>query len=235
MTRLRSVLFLIWFYGTSVPMALLYILLLPMPRRALMEAIKFWGRLHNCALRVICGVKVEVRGLQHLPRGPALIAAKHQSMFDFIGPFAFLPDACVVLKQELLRIPVFGWLVLKTRMIPIDRSGRASALKGMVRAARERLSEARQVLIFPEGTRMPPGAPPDYKPGVAALYRELGLPCTPMATNSGVHWLNKGVWYPPGTIVFELLEPIPAGLKRAEFMRELQDRIETASTRLLAE
>ena len=111
----------------------------------------------------------------------------------------------------------------------------AKALKDMVRDARDRLQDGRQVIIFPEGTRKAPGAAPDYKPGVAAIYRELELPCIPMATNSGVHWPAHGFPSGPGTIVFEFLPAIPAGLKRAEFMRELQDRIETASNALLAE
>src|SRR5262249_40780239 len=163
-----------------------------------------------------------------------LIAAKHQGMFDTIGPFSYLPDACFVLKKELLSIPFYGWHAKKARMIPLDREGSSKALKDLMRAARDRLSEPRQVVIFPEGTRTAPGAPPDYKPGVAALYRDLGLPCTPMATNSGVHWPAHGFLRRPGTIVFEFLPAIPPGLKRDEFMHELQDRIETASNRLLA-
>jgi 1-acyl-sn-glycerol-3-phosphate acyltransferase len=140
-----------------------------------------------------------------------------------------------VLKKELLVIPFYGWYSIKGGMIAVDREGHASALKKLVKDTRERLSEDRQVIIFPEGTRKDPGAQPDYKPGVAALYRDLDLPCTPVATNSGVHWPAHGFLRRPGTIVFQFLEPLPAGLKRGEFMRELQDRIETATNALLAE
>jgi 1-acyl-sn-glycerol-3-phosphate acyltransferase len=140
-----------------------------------------------------------------------------------------------VLKKELLVIPFYGWYTIQGGMIAVDREGHASALKKLVPDNRERLSEDRQVIIFPEGTRKDPGAEPDYKPGVAALYRDLDLPCTPLATNSGVHWPAHGFLRRPGVIVFEFLEPIPAGLKRGEFMRELQDRIETATNALLAE
>jgi 1-acyl-sn-glycerol-3-phosphate acyltransferase len=156
-------------------------------------------------------------------------------MFDTVGPFSFLHDACFVLKKELLVIPFYGWYSIKGGMIAVDREGHASALKKLVKDARARLSEDRQVIIFPEGTRKDPGEAPDYKPGVAALYRDLGLPCTPLATNSGVHWPAHGFLRRPGTIVFHFLEPIPAGLKRGEFMRELEERIETASNALLAE
>jgi 1-acyl-sn-glycerol-3-phosphate acyltransferase len=235
MSRLRSLLFAGWFFLFSTVLAIAFVALTPLPRRAMMKAIKLWSVLVMASLRLIVGVKVEIRGREHRPSGPALVAAKHQGMFDFIGPFDVLPDACFVLKKELLRIPLFGWHCRKTRMIPIDREGHARALKDMVREARDRLRDGRQVIIFPEGTRKAPGAAPDYKPGVAAIYRELELPCTPMATNSGVHWPARGFPGKPGTIVFEFLPPIPAGLKRAEFMRELETRIETASTALLAE
>jgi 1-acyl-sn-glycerol-3-phosphate acyltransferase len=186
-------------------------------------------------LRVICDVRVEIRGRQYLPAGAALIAAKHQCMFDIFGAFAFLPDSCFVARDTLARIPFFGWYMKKSGVITVDRGGHAKALKAMVAAARERLKDDRQIVIFPEGTRGPPGVEGAYKPGVAALYRELGMACTPLALNTGVHWPAHGFLRTPGTIVFEFLEPIPAGLKRGEFMRILQDRIETASTALIAE
>lgn len=233
MTLVRTVLFALWFYLTSVPLAVLYSLALPLPRRVMTEAIRVWARLIVFGLWLFGGVRMEVRGREHLPLGPALVAAKHQSLFDFIGPFVFYPDACFVLKTELLKIPFFGWHARKARMIPVHREGHSKALKELVRTTRERLAEPRQIVIFPEGHRQTPGAPPDYKPGVAALYRELGLPCTPMATNSGVHLNAQGFLRRPGVIVFEFLPAIPPGLKRAEFMQRLEDAIETASNALL--
>ena len=198
-----------------------------------MAVIRLWARFMLLGLRLICGVRVEVRGLEHRPAGAALIAAKHQGMLDVIAPFTFLDDPCFVMKKELMPLPFFGWFAWKTRMIPVDRGAHARALKDMVRAARDRLADGRQIVIFPEGTRTAPGQPGDYKPGVAALYRDLAAPCWPVATNSGVHWPARGVLRRPGVVVFEFLPPIPAGLKRAEFMTRLEDRIETASTSLL--
>jgi 1-acyl-sn-glycerol-3-phosphate acyltransferase len=232
---IRSLLFTAFFYVGSTIAALLMTPLLLGRRRWVVQAIGLWATVMMAALRVICGVKVEIRGREHMPTGPALIAAKHQGMFDTISPFSFLHDACFVLKKELLVIPFYGWYSIKGGMIAVDREGHASALKKLVKDTRERLSEDRQVIIFPEGTRKDPGAEPDYKPGVAALYRDLDLPCTPLATNSGVHWPAHGFLRRPGTIVFHFLEPLPASLKRGEFMRELQDRIETATNALLAE
>ena len=235
MTRLRSLLFAGWLYLISAPLAVLYSVLLLLPRQAMMAGMRFWAGLMLFGLRWLTGVRIEVRGLEHRPTGAALIAAKHMGMLDTIAPFVFLPDVCFVLKKELLAIPFYGWHAQKARMIAVDREAHARALKDLVAAARDRLRETRQIIIYPEGTRKAPGDPPDYKPGVAGLYRDLGLPCTPMATNSGAHWPAHGFLRRPGVVVFEFLPPIPAGLKRADFMRELQDRIETASAALLAE
>lgn len=231
----RRVLMAVWLYGLTAICCVLLLPTLAMPRGAIMWGVGTWGRMLAFGLRWIGGVRIVVRGRDRLPGGGVLIAAKHQSMFDIIPPFFFLPDTAFVLKKELVRIPVFGWHCRKARMIAVDREGHARALKDLVAAAADRLKAGRQLIIFPEGTRKPPGATPDYKPGVAALYRELGLACTPMATNAGDFVSATGLPLRRGTIVFELLDPIPAGLKRGEFMRELQDRIETASARLSAE
>ena len=186
------------------------------------------------SLRWLAGVRIEIRGRENVPTGAAIVAAKHQSMFDVFSQFAILPDACFVMKKELLMVPLFGWHGLKADMIVVDRDGHSAALKKLVRDAKDRMKDARQIVIFPEGTRGDVGQPGDYKPGIAALYRELDMPVTPLALNCGSHW-DKGFLRKPGTIVFEYLEPIPAGLKRAEFMRELQTRIDGATQALEAE
>ena len=235
MIWVRSLLFAALFYLLSTVTALAMTPLLLGRRRWVVQAIGVWGRVTAFLLRVVCNIRVEIHGREHMPTGPALIAAKHQGMFDTVAPFGFLPDACYVLKKELLVIPFYGWYSIKGGMIAVDRGGHAAALKKLVRDTRARMAEDRQVIIFPEGTRKDPGSVPDYKPGIAALYRDLELPCTPLATNSGVHWPAHGFLRRPGTIVFQFLEPIPAGLKRGEFMKELQGRIEAASDALLAE
>ena len=233
MTTLRSLLFTVWLYLSMAIFAIGLSPALLMPHGAAMGVVKLWARFVLFGLRWIAGVKVEFRGLEHRPTGPALIAPKHQGMLDVVAPFAVLDDACFVLKKELMILPFFGWFAWKTGMIPIDRSAGATALKTMVKQARARLAENRQIVIFPEGTRAAVGAEPDYKPGVAAIYRDLEVPCWPVATNSGVHWPAHGFRRYPGTVVFEFLPPIPAGLKRAEFMKRLEDSVETASTALL--
>ncbi len=234
LTTVRSLAFVAWMYGLLVVMGLVCAPLLLGPRSWVLPPIHLWRRLVLGGLRVLCGVRIEVRGAEHAPRGPALVAAKHQSMLDTIAPLTLMADPAYVLKQELMRLPVYAWYVRKADMIPIDREANAKTLRALIAAARVKLAAGRPVVIFPEGTRQEPGAAPDYKPGVAALYRDLDVPCTPMATNSGRCWPAHGFVRRPGVAVFEFLPPIPRGLKRAEFMARLETAIETASNRLLA-
>lgn len=236
MILLRSFLFAIVFYAWSVVWAIAMVPMLAAPRSWLLAGMRFWSRSLNVLLKVICGIGVEIRGQEHVPSADALIASKHQTMFDVFVQFGVLKGSLFVFKKELLIIPIFGWIALKIGSIVVDRDKQATALRDMVRRAQEqfRLGD-RQLVIFPEGTRKAPGAPPDYKPGVAGLYRELGVAVHPVATNAGAHWPAHGFLRRPGVIVYQYLEPIPPGLKRAEFMRILEERIETASNRLLAE
>ncbi len=231
--RLRALLYGFWYYGVTAFLAVLYIPLLALPRPFMRDGVKLWARLLIWGLRVIGGVTLELRGLERLPSGPLLIAAKHQSMFDIVPAFVCMPDALFVMKTELMRIPVFGWLCRKEGMIAVDRAAGSTAMRKLIADARERFKEPRQLQIFPEGTRHAPGSTPDYKPGVAGIYRELDLPCVPVATNTGIHMSSSGLPTSRGVVIYEVLEPIPPGLKRIEFMRVLQERIETASEALL--
>ena len=236
MILFRSLVFAAVFYVWSVIYAIAMVPLLVAPRRWMLAALRFWSLSLILLLRVICGIRVEIRGREYAPAGDALIAPKHQTMFDVFVQFSALKGSLFVFKKELMAVPIFGWIALKLGSIVVDRAGQATALRDMVRWAQEQFRlEDRQLVIFPEGTRKAPGAEPDYKPGVAALYRELGVTVHPMATNAGTHWPAHGFLRRPGVIVYEFLEPIPPGLKRGEFMRRLEDSIETACNRLLAE
>ena len=234
MIAVRSLVFVALFYLWSALIAVgAAPFVLPAPRRVAMRMMSLWAKGIIVLLRVVCDIRVEVRGKEHMPRGASVLAPKHQCMFDVFAQFAWLPDACFVMKKELMWIPFFSWYALKARMIVIDREGHSTALRKLVRDAEDRFAQDRQVMIFPEGTRTAPGAAPDYKPGIAALYRQIDVPVHPVATNSGVHWPRHGFMRRPGVIVFEYLEPIQPGLKRADFMRTLEERIETASNNLL--
>jgi 1-acyl-sn-glycerol-3-phosphate acyltransferase len=231
----RSLIYVALFYLWSVVCAIVMTPLLLAPRPWMLRAMAIWGRPVILMLRLICGVRVEFRGLEHLPRRAGLVAAKHQCMFDTMAPLTVFPDAAYVMRRELLAIPFYGWFCVKAGMIALDRGGGSGALRKLMADSRERVAGGRQLVIFPEGTRTAPGATSEYQPGIAGLYRDLGLPCTLMATNSGAHWPAHGLLRRPGVIVYEFLAPIPPGLRRAEFMRELETRLETASRRLLTE
>lgn len=233
MILLRSIVFQIYFAVLSVVMCLAWVPALVGPRRWAMWGIEKWGVLVLAGLRVICGLRYEVRGAQYLSETPQLYAGKHQAMWDTVVLPVLLKRPSLVLKRQLLRVPFYGWYAARAQMIALDRTGHASALRSMVAQARARIAEGRPIAIFPEGTRKKIGAPPDYKPGVAALYGQLGLPCVPFALNSGVFW--TGALRRPGTIVIEFLEPIEPGRKRVAFMAELERRIETRTAALVAE
>lgn len=232
---LGSLLFAVWMFGLAIVLGLVCLPLLLGPRRWVMVIVRLWVRWVLGALKLLCGISIEVRGREHLPSGACLIAAKHQSMLDTLAPFLFLPDPCISLKKELLRIPIFGWYAAKVEMVRIDREGGAKTMRELLHRTRDVLADGRQFIIYPEGTRQAPGAPPDYKPGVAGLYRDLRLACLPMATNAGLVWPAHGLTKYPGVAVFEILPAIPPGLKRSAFMQELEARIETASAALLPE
>ncbi|MGQ3672346.1 lysophospholipid acyltransferase family protein [Xanthobacter sp. TB0136] len=235
MTVIRSLLFQICFYTATVLFMLAFLPALPfISRRGLWNTgVKWWLGTMNVLLRVTCGIRTRITGHENVPEGPLLIAAKHQSAWETLALLTHFRDPAFILKRELMNIPVFGWYLKKMGMIPVDRSAGPSALRDMAKRARAAADEGRQILIFPEGTRRPPGAPPAYKPGVSYLYAALKAPCLPVALNSGLFWPRRAFTRRPGTIRAELLPPIPPGLPRTEFSTRLEHDIETASNRLL--
>lgn len=233
MNALRSIVFVVWLYGSMTVIGVSFAPLAVFSEKAAIQAARTWAAALIWGARAICGIQLEVRGREHIPRGAALVAAKHQSMMDTIIPFAILENPSVVLKRELLKLPIFGWFAQRAGMIVVNREAHAAALRTMLRDARDRAGKNREIFIFPEGTRQAPGAVADYKPGVAALYRDLKLPCTPVALNIGQVWPAHGLVRKPGVAVIEFLPAIAPGLARDEFMAELEARIETASNALL--
>lgn len=235
MTLLRSAVFLVWFVVTSVAIHLIALPALILPRLAVVHISRTWSRLTLWGLKVFAGLSYEVRGIVPSKSG-VLIASKHMSMWDTIALYLIVFDPAAVLKNSLRLIPFYGWYLWKAGTISIDRSGKASALRKMLSEAKAALASGRDILIFPEGHRQLPGAVPDYKPGVAGLYGALGVPCVPVALNSALFWTGPmGFIKKPGVVVVEFLDPIAPGMKRTDFMRELQTRIETATQKLVEE
>jgi 1-acyl-sn-glycerol-3-phosphate acyltransferase len=232
---IRSLVFNVLFYLNLLVLVIAALPTLVMPRRAILAIAKFWARTNIWLLRAICGITVEYRGLDKIPRGPLIIASKHQSTWETFALLPLVSDPVYIMKRELMWIPFFGWHTWKAGMIGIDRSKGPQALAGMNACARRELANNRQIIIFPEGTRRPPGAEPHYRYGVMHLYMETGVTCVPIALNSGLFWPLRSLRRYPGTIRVEVLDPIEPGLDKAEFFVLLQREIEAATGRLVRE
>lgn len=234
MTWIRSAIYFLWFLLISIALHIVFLPVMLVSRRGAVLAARLWCGGILWGLRALAGLSYEVRGA--VPKSPVLVASKHMSMWDTVALFYLIGDPVFVLKRELMRIPFYGWYARRVGMIAIDRQAGGAALRSMTKDARRALARGLSVVIFPEGTRKQPGAHPDYKPGVAALYQRLDEPCIPVALNSGLFWTGPaGFLKKPGRIAIQFLPAIPPGLKRQDFMRALQLQIETATAELLRE
>lgn len=234
MLALRSLAFNVCFYAMTTLLALGGLPTL-VSRRAVLQLARLWGRLTLWLLRWVAGMQVEFRGLENIPEGPLLVAAKHQSALETLALCTVFPEFAYILKRELLLIPLIGWYLSRSGMVAIDRSKGARAMSLMNAAAADAIREGRQLIIFPEGTRRAVGAPPAYKQGLSHLYTALKVPCLPVALNTGQFWARNSLMRRPGTAVIHFLEPIPPGMGRQEFQALAQERLEVASNALLAE
>jgi 1-acyl-sn-glycerol-3-phosphate acyltransferase len=232
---IRSVIFNALFYLNLLLHCLAAMPTMLMPYRAVMAVAKSWGRTSLWLLRVVAGIKVDFRGLEKIPPGALILASKHQSFWETFVHLTILDDPVFILKRELMWIPLFGWCLWKGEMIPVNRGARGPALAAMTERARHELSRGRQIIIFPEGTRRAPGAEAKYKFGVAHLYAATGVPCVPVALNSGLFWPRRSFRRFPGTVRAEVLDPIPPGLDRQTFADRLREDVETATARLVAQ
>jgi 1-acyl-sn-glycerol-3-phosphate acyltransferase len=235
MILVRSLLFNLSFFAWTALVCVLGLPALVLPRRVLVRLARFWAGGVVAMLAAIVGLRHQLRGLEHRPGGGVVYAFKHQSAWDTIVLALLVEDPMIVLKKELLAIPLFGWYLAKTGQIAVDRRGRAAALKRMLRAAAEGAARGRPIVIFPEGTRTAPGRHRPYHPGIAALYGQLGLPVVPVALNSGFFWARRSFVKRPGLVTVEFLPAIAPGLSRRDFLAELERRTETACARLAEE
>ncbi len=232
MIVIRSFIFNALFFGWSTIYLTLCLPILLMPPRASSMVGKIWTRMTFALLRYICRLDFEVKGLENLPEAPFIVASKHQSAWETMVFSVLLDHPCYVMKRELNWIPLFGWFTARSGAIGIDRSGGASALKQLIARAREVIAEGRPIIIFPEGTRVPPQQRLPYQPGVAALYVQLKVPVVPVALNSGYFWRRRAFAKRPGTVTMEILPAIQPGLSRKEFLPKLEESIETACASL---
>lgn len=232
MLALRSFTFSVLFYGLFAISAVVAAAISVVAPKSLPPFAAFWSRTWLAMYRGICGVSYEVRGQEHLPTGGCLLAVKHQSVWDTCALFAVFERPVFVLKSELMIIPFFGWALARLGCIPVKRGTGKSALENMVRGTRTALGEAKQVVIFPEGTRTRVGDADSYKTGISHLYKDLGVACVPVALNSGVLWPRHSFLRPPGVVRMQILEAIPPGMGRKQMFDLMVQRIETAVAQL---
>ena len=232
MTSFRSLIYNLLFYITLL---LLMIFGLPMligGRRGALFMARLWALASIWLLKKICKLHIEYRGVSNIPKGGCIIAAKHQSFLETFALLKYSEDFAVILKQQLIFIPLFGLYLMVSRQIAIDRSRGRSALNQIIRQAGAVLRAGRQLYIYPEGTRRPPGAAPAYKHGVDFLYVSTGAPCLPVALNTGLYWGRRGFLRRPGTAIIDYLPVIPPGMDRRSFSQTIQRAIEGACSRL---
>lgn len=231
----RSILFHIASYVNFLAQALVFAPVLLLPERYFWPIGRFWVRSTLWLHRRICGIDEQIRGRDNIPAGGFIVAAKHQSAWETLRLTTLFARPSFIVKRQLLWIPLFGWYLTKAGMIPVDRGKGSAAIEAMTARARRALSEGRQIIIFPEGTRRPPLAPPAYRRGAARLYSDLGVPCLPVALNSGLFWPRRSLIHRRGTIVLQCLAAIPPGKPPEAFAAELQDTLENATGALMAE
>jgi 1-acyl-sn-glycerol-3-phosphate acyltransferase len=235
MILLRSLVFHAAFYFTTAALAIFGLPVLVMGRQKVQAYAKFWTGSAVWLVEKICGIKIVWRGLENLPRGGCIIAAKHQSALETMALTTKGEDFSYILKRELMAIPIFGWYLKGAGQVAIDRAKRGQALPDLTRQVREAIAEGRQMIIFPEGTRKPAGARPEYKSGVGYLYIDSAAVCVPVALNTGLFWPRRRLSIRPGRVTIAFLEPIAPGLDKQNFLNLLEKRIEAGTAELIAE
>jgi 1-acyl-sn-glycerol-3-phosphate acyltransferase len=232
MTALRSLAFNVAFYVNIIVLMILGLPLILFGRHGVFFMARLWSGSSLWLLDKLCGLKVEFRGVENVPQGGYILAAKHQSFLETFALLRHAHDFAIIFKRQLTWIPLFGLYLIGGRQIAIDRSRGRAALTQIVAKARAVLGDGRQIMIYPEGTRRPPGASPRYKYGVAVIYAGNNAPCLPVAVNTGLYWGRRDSTRRPGVAVIEYLPPIPPGLDRDAFAERLESAMEAACARL---
>jgi 1-acyl-sn-glycerol-3-phosphate acyltransferase len=233
MQWLRSLVFVILMYLAMLVLGIVFLVPTIVSRHWATRACHVYTAWVRWSARVLCGLRSEIRG--EVPTGEVVIAAKHQSFFDIIMIFDVLPHPKFIMKAELKWAPILGYYALRLGCVPVDRGKRAQAIEQMKKGVAEGSQDPGQLVIYPQGTRIPPGVKAPYKVGAAVLYEQLGQPCVPAATNVGVFWPKRGILRRPGLAVVEFLPEIPPGRPVAEITARLEADIEAATDRLQRE
>lgn len=230
---LRSLIFEINLYLSMLVLGIVFLPWTLFSARGAFLACKSYCRWIRWSAAWMVGLRSEVRGTP--PTGEVMVAAKHQSFFDILMIFDAVPAAKFIMKKEILYTPIIGQYAYRIGCVPVSRGKRGAAIKKMVADVAAGLTNPGQLVIYPQGTRVAPGADVPYKVGTAVLYTDLDQDVVPVATNAGVFWPRRGIYRKPGLAVVDFLPAIPKGLERRAFMQQLEETIETRSDALMAE
>ncbi len=229
----RSVLFVVLMYFWMAVLGIIGAPFAAVSRGKAYWFMKLYCRSVVWMLRVICRIKIEVRG--EVPSGDVIVASKHQSFLDVILHMMLVPRAGFIMKKELAYAPILGFYASRIGVAPVRRGDKAKAMKKLIADVEAGGDQPKQLVIYPQGTRVPPGTHKPYKIGAGVLYEKFNKPCIPAATNAGVLWPKRGLYRKPGTVIIHYMAPLPAGLKLKEFMRRLETTVETESDILAQE
>jgi len=230
---IRSTIFNLLFYFWTLLVCVVMLPILFFPPKVVVVAGRIWARGVVFMLRFICGIKMKIEGQENLPEGACIIASKHQSAWETIIFYALCESPAYILKREVNFLPFFGWYSARVKTIAVNRGAGAKAMRDLIKQAKDRLQNGRQIIIFPEGTRIKAGEKGYYKPGVAAIYMQTGSVVVPVALNSGICWGRNSWVKKQGVISLKFLPVIEAGLPKKEFMARLESDIESESNKLL--
>jgi 1-acyl-sn-glycerol-3-phosphate acyltransferase len=232
--KIRSIIFNIVYYGTTIILCFAYIPTVLLPHDLYLKALTLYFRYVAFIEKHIMGLSYRIEGQEYLPKdGAYIVAANHQSAYETLKIYLLLKNPAVILKKELFSIPIWGWLAKKAGHIGIDRTNRQTSVESLNSGAQRVKSEGRPIFIFPQGTRVAIGTKKPYKKGVGHMSETHKLPVIPLVMNSGVFWGRNSFWKKSGIVTFKFLPAIPAGTSANDVMVEIEKLLETESHKLI--
>ena len=230
---IRSIIFYFLLYMWTLFLGIICLPVLLLPIEYVKKLANLWISGIIGLLKLTCNISHEIQGIENIPDYPVIVASKHQSTFETFLLFKLVKNSIFIHKKELFLIPIFGFYLKKSNMISIDRSEGPKAMRQMLNEVRRRVANGNSIIIFPEGTRKKPGEHPDYKTGIAGIYKESEVEVLPVAVNSGHYWPKHTFVKRPGKIIIKFLKPIPAQLEKSEFLKKIELVIEQETNKII--
>ena len=230
---IRSIIFYLFIYMWTLFLGILCIPYLLLPYSCLKSVANLWISGILQLLYLICGITYEVRGVENITDQAMIVASKHQSTFETLLLFKLIKNSIFIHKKELFLIPIFGLYLKKSNMIAINRAEGPKAMRKILHEIKQKIINGYSIIIFPEGTRKKPGESPDYKTGIAGIYKESEAEVLPVTTNSGYYWPKHTFVKKPGKIIIKFLKKIPSKLEKSEFLKKIESVIETETNKII--